>query len=222
MKISVRVFFVATREKLCYNKNGDVSMKYSDIRIITANAADVVINRNELALRLKTDRNYESELLDKCRKQFDSAVQYRCAYVRIAVDLSEENVCRFDFAEIASKNLYRNLQGCREAFVIAVTTGLEVDRLLKKLNILSQAEHFVTDGLSSAAVESFCDMVSSRLKTGLSCANRFSPGYGDVNLTVQKPLLDRLCAAETLGITLNTAYLMTPVKSITAIMGIKT
>ena len=196
-------------------------MRNSDIRIITANAEDVKINKNELALRLKTDRDYNSELLERCRKQFNEAVEYKCAYIRTEVDLSKENICKFDFAEIESRNLYKNLQGCNEAFVMAVTTGISVDRLLKKLNIISQAEHFVTDGLSSAAIESFCDYVSDIMKKGLKCANRFSPGYGDVSLEVQKPLLERLCAAETLGITLNSAYLMTPVKSITAIMGIK-
>ena len=197
-----------------------VIMRNSDISIITAKAENIEINKNELALRLKTDRGYNSELLEKCRKRFNETVEYKCAYIRTEVDLSQENICKFDFAEIESRNLYKNLQGCREAFVMAVTTGIAVDRLLKKLNVISQAEHFVTDGLSSAAVESFCDYASDIMKTGIKCATRFSPGYGDVSLEVQKPLLERLCAFEALGITLNSAYLMTPVKSITAIMGI--
>lgn len=192
-----------------------------DVRIITAKSDDIEINRNELALRLKTDRKYESELLEKCRKRFNETVEYKCAYIRTEVDLSRENVCKFDFAEIESRDLYKNLHGCKEAFVMAVTTGIAVDRLLNRLNVISQAEHFVTDGLSSAAVESFCDYASDMMKTGIRCANRFSPGYGDVSIEVQKPLLERLCAAEALGITLNPAYLMTPVKSITAIMGIR-
>ena len=192
-----------------------------DIKIITAKAEEIRINQNELALRLKTDREYESELLEKCRKRFNETVSYRCAHIRIPVDLSEENVCKFDFAQVHSKNLYRNLQGCKEVFVLAVTTGIAVDRLLARLNITSQAEHFVTDGLSSAAIESFCDYVSDILSENLKCASRFSAGYGDFSIEFQKPLLERLSAAETLGITLNSAYLMTPVKSITAIMGIK-
>ncbi len=196
-------------------------MKYHDITVWSVGADEVAINQRELAQRLKTNIRYESALLDRCRHQFEKTVQYRCAYIRIPVDLSEENHCRFDFACIESKHLYRNLQGCREVFVMAVTTGIGVDRLLARLNVTSQAEHFVTDGLSSAAVESFCDSVSDKLRQGLHCANRFSPGYGDVPLKVQEPLLNRLCARETLGITLNQAYLMTPVKSITAIMGIR-
>ena len=195
-------------------------MKHGDIKILTAKAEDIEINKNELALRLKTDRNYESEVLEKCRKQFNSVVNYRCAYIRTAVDLSQENICKFDFAQVKSKNLYKNLQGCKEVFVLAVTTGIAVDRLLARLNITSQAEHFITDGLSSAAIESFCDYVSDILSKDLKCASRFSAGYGDFSIEYQKPLLERLSASETLGITLNSAYLMTPVKSITAIMGV--
>lgn len=196
-------------------------MKNGDIKIITAAPDEIEINRNELSARLKVDRGYESELLENCKKRLLEVISYKCAYIVADIDLSEENVCDFGFMRINSKNLYKNLNGCQQAFVMAVTTGIGVDRLLMKLNVTSQAEHFVTDGISSAAAESFCDYVSDKMKTGLNCANRFSPGYGDVSIEVQKPLLDRLNASETLGITLNSAYLMTPVKSITAIMGIR-
>ena len=104
---------------------------------------------------------------------------------------------------------------------MAVTTGIATDRLLLRLNAVSQAEHFMTDALSSAAIESFCDYAAGKIRGGISCANRFSIGYGDVPLTYQKPFLEKLQAQRLLGITLNNAYLMTPVKSITAFMGIK-
>ena len=196
-------------------------MKINDIQIISANADDIVINQNEIAARLKVKRGYTDNLMEECQKRLANVIQYKCAYIRTNVDLSSENVCDFGFMTVESSHLYRNLSGCREAFVMAVTTGIGVDRLLARLNVTSQAEHFVTDGLSSAAIESFCDYVSDQMKQGLNCAPRFSPGYGDVSIEVQKPLLQRLNAAENLGISLNSACLMTPIKSITAIMGVR-
>lgn len=196
-------------------------MTNSDIQILTAQADEIIINRYELAERLHTDRNFDSPSLAACQQRLQQVIRYRCAYLCTPVDLTRENVCDFGFMTIPSRDLYRNLNGCRSAYVMALTTGLAVDRLLSRLNITSQAEHFMTDALSSAAIESFCDAVCQRLKAGISCAPRFSPGYGDVSLTFQAPLLQRLNAYEHLGITLNTAYLMTPVKSITAIMGIR-
>ena len=196
-------------------------MKYSDLKIISASPDEVTVNRNELAQRLRTDREFNEPLLDKCRESFNKAVHYKCVYIQSPVDLSTEGVCDLGFMKIPSRDLYKNLRGCSEAFVMALTAGLSVDRLLARLNITSQAEHFMTDALSSAAIESFCDHACAIMQASLRCAPRYSPGYGDLSITFQKPLLERLNAFETLGITLNSAYLMTPVKSITAIMGIR-
>lgn len=193
----------------------------SDVQIISAEPKEITINQRELSQRLHTKEGFETPLLQSCMERLMGVIRYRCAYIRVPVNLEQENICDFGFMTIPSRNLYRNLRGCHEAFVMAVTTGIGVDRLLAKLNAVSQAEHFLTDALSSAAVESFCDYVCSDLKKEAECAVRFSPGYGDLSIEFQKPLLQRLSAYEQLGITLNSAYLMTPVKSITAIMGIR-
>ena len=201
--------------------DGDDFLNTSKIYTITAEPDEINIDRRELAARLKTDASFENDLLEMCRKRLLSVIDYRCAYIRTDIDLSQENICKFGFMDIPSRLLCRNLSGCSEAFVFALTTGIATDRLLARLNMLSQAEHFMTDALASAAAESFCDYISMKLGQGLSCAPRYSPGYGDVSISFQRPLLDRLNAGQLLGINLNEAYLMTPVKSITAIMGIR-
>ena len=196
-------------------------MTYTDIRLIKTEASTVEIQPGELAQRLGTKRDFSFEALDQCRRRLLDVICYQCAYIRVVVDLSRENQCDFGFMKIPSRHLYRNLQGCCEAYVLAFTTGIGVDRLLARLNVTSQAEHFMTDALSSAAIESYCDMVCRELNRQTPCVPRFSPGYGDVSLNFQRPLLQRLQADVNLGIILNQAFLMTPVKSITAIMGIR-
>ncbi|MCR5275107.1 MAG: Vitamin B12 dependent methionine synthase activation subunit, partial [Clostridiales bacterium] len=49
----------------------------------------------------------------------------------------------------------------------------------------------------------------------------FSPGYGDLPIEVQKEFLPLLDAERRLGITLSDSYLMSPSKSVTAIIGIE-
>ena len=192
------------------------------IRLLSARPEEIIIDPRELACRLKTKVGFQNQLVDRCASRLQGVLQYRCAYVRTGVEVSAENVCDFGFMTIPSRYLSKNLSGCREVFLLAVTTGIETDRLLKKLDLTSQAERFITDALASAAIESFCDYASEKIGEGLDCANRFSIGYGDVALSFQKPFLERLQAQRLLGITLNDAFLMTPVKSITAFMGIKT
>lgn len=196
-------------------------MKHPDVFAGTIPAEAVKLNPAEAAARLKTARNFENPLIASCRDRLLSVVAYRYAAVRLSVSFPEEGVCDFGFAAVKSKHLAKNLFGCREVFLFAVTTGLGVDRLLSRLAAVGSAENFITDALASAAAESVCEAVSESLGEGEVCRLRFSPGYGDLPLDFQKPLLERLDAYERLGITLNSAFLMTPVKSVTAIMGIE-
>ena len=197
-------------------------MRNQDIMMVRAASDEVEINQNELAQRLGTARGYNDDLIESCKKRLMEIIDYKCAYIRIRLDVPRENVCAFDFMTVESRQLYNNLKGCKEVFAMALTAGINVDRELAKLRIVSQAEYFVTDALASAAVDSFADYASAKMRGVLKTAPRFSPGYGDFSLSFQKPFLERLDAHGLLGITLDNAYLMTPMKSITAIMGIRT
>lgn len=180
----------------------------------------ITINEIELANRLKTKVGFTSEEIEKCKQELLKVIEYKYAYVKVPIDLSIENYVNLDFVGFSSKNLYKNLSGCKEAYVFSVTVGIGVDRLLSRLNLLSQSRHFITDALSSAAVESFCDYVNEMLAKNKITKPRFSPGYGDLPLEIQPDILKVLSADKTLGITLNESLFMTPVKSITAIMGV--
>ena len=49
---------------------------------------------------------------------------------------------------------------------------------------------------------------------------RFSPGYGDLPLEVSDKLLDALNAKKEIGINMTKSFMLVPVKSVTAIIGI--
>ena len=142
------------------------------------------------------------------------------AYARMPVSV-EGDMCDFGFMQVRSRALGRNLGGCAETYIFAVTLGAQVDRLLMRLAAVSQSDRFITDALASSAAESLCEYVSSQLEAGLRCRPRFSPGYGDFSINFQPLVLDRLNAGAYLGITLTDALMMVPSKSITAVMGIE-
>ena len=48
---------------------------------------------------------------------------------------------------------------------------------------------------------------------------RFSPGYGDLSLEVQKEIFSLLDCPRKIGVSLGDSLLMTPSKSVTAIIG---
>ena len=196
-------------------------MSNSGIIYGTVPAENIVINRNELAQRLKTDRGFEHSMVDLCIEEFNNVVDYRYVYSCVPVVFKGDNVCDLGFGDICSKNLCDVLGGCKNAIILATTTGIGVDRLLNKFSVMSAAKHFILDAVASAATESFCDYMDDMLRTEDNKPHRFSPGYGDLSLKIQPDILRVLNASKNAGITINTSLLMTPVKSITAIMGVK-
>ncbi len=127
-----------------------------------------------------------------------------------------DNKVTFDFIEIQSTDLARNLAGCSTAFIVAVTLGHGVDRLLRQASVKSATDLFFCDAVASALVEALCDTVQALLP--YSTKARFSPGYGNLPLSLQRQILEFLNAD---GITLTEADLMIPTKSVTFIAGRK-
>ena len=182
-------------------------------------AENIALNPNETALRLKTDRGYTNKQIETCLETLKKNIN--CKYISTRVEIKQKG-CVFDlgFGEFESKSLEQNLKGCKEAFVFLTTLGFECDRLLNRLSLTSPAEHFICDALASSMAEAVCDMAENEIKGNILCNVRFSPGYGDLPLEIQPKLLDMLNAQKLAGITISKAYLMSPVKTITCIMGI--
>ncbi|MBR6701262.1 MAG: hypothetical protein IKL72_05990 [Firmicutes bacterium] len=198
-------------------------MIYSDVVFGSVEPDKVSIDIDELERRLGGGCDIDSEQISRLRNLFDEKVSYRFAYARMEISFPEKGICDFGCGCIESGDLYKNLRDCKAVYMMGVTLGIGIDRLLSMLRIRSAAEHYIIDGMASAAVESFCNMLDKELraKEGFKCRPRYSPGYGDCTIYNQKLLTDRIDAARTLGMTLNESYFMTPSKSITAIMGIK-
>ena len=67
----------------------------------------------------------------------------------------------------------------------------------------------------SAAAEAVAQLADQEIQAqviaqGKFCTPRFSPGYGDLPLTCQQPLLDALRGLQTLGMTVNSGGLLSP------------
>ena len=182
---------------------------------------DISINRAELAQRLKTPTGYTDETVEKCIRQLINACNPKGCYVRVPARVHEDGRVEFEFATLKSEDLCKTLLGCEEAYVMAVTLGIEADRLVTRTSFVSKAEGFITDAIASAMAESVIDVMNDYLKQSAELTPRFSPGYGDLDLSCQRVVLDTLGADRLLGIKLGENLLMTPKKSITAICGIR-
>lgn len=162
-------------------------------------------------------RDSVSELLKVCRPRFFSRTY--------PLRLTDDKDIDFSCFQSESRELYQNLQGCELVILFAATLGAEVDRLIRRYSKLEVSRAVILQAAGAALIEAYCDEENERLRKeyleqGYYLRPRFSPGYGDFPLRVQKELLRALEAEKRVGITLTDNYLMIPSKSVTAVIGV--
>ncbi len=123
-----------------------------------------------------------------------------------------------------ASSMRRHMAGARKVGVLAVTIGMGVERELKRLSLTDHLGQVLFDAAATTMVERAADAAEATLvgmaaREGLYTNFRFSPGYGDMPMQTQPVLLDALDARRRLGITLSPTLLMTPTKSVTAVVG---
>ncbi len=140
--------------------------------------------------------------------------QYKISDDRGTLDLG--------FSRVTSRDLSKNLSGCRSIILINATVGLGVDRLIAKYSRTSPSRALIMQAAGAEAVECLLDKISDGFKSaGAILRPRFSCGYGDLPLTLQKDIFSALNPQKNIGVSLTDSLLMTPTKSVSAIIGIE-
>ncbi|MBE7021447.1 MAG: Vitamin B12 dependent methionine synthase activation subunit [Ruminococcaceae bacterium] len=126
----------------------------------------------------------------------------------------------FSCFKLSSKKLEENLKGCRQVILFAATVGSELDRLTVKYGKISPLTALALQAIGAERIEALCDAFVYEMKKQYNLRPRFSPGYGDLALESQQTLFDILRPQTKIGLTLNSSLVMSPSKSVTAIIGI--
>ena len=177
-------------------------------------------------MRAGKDESLELDLL--VREQIEKVYAVstpRACYVKLPLVICGDAIKIGSF-EMKSRSLSKRLDGCHFAYICAATVGSEVDRLIRASSVRSSILGLIADASGSAAVEETCDelcrMLSESEKAdGCLTESRFSCGYGDLSIEYQKDILDMLDAKKNIGVTLTLGGMMTPTKTVTAIVGVK-
>ena len=151
------------------------------------------------------------------------AVQCRAVWCRYPLKRDWEEL-DLGFARTTSRGLREHLEGCDEIILFACTAGAEMDRRIARAKLSSPAKALLMHAIGAQQVEGGCDRLCRQLAEQFpdkQLTDRFSPGYGDLPLEMQKDVMTALDCGRTVGITLTDSLLMTPSKSVTAIIGMK-
>lgn len=192
-------------------------------------AAEIAIAKREI-LHYLGYRNAEptaeiESLLEECTAEFLPAASYKACYERLPLSFGKEPALHLGFGQVESRNLWKNLYGCEELILLAATVGPGADRLIQRYSHVSPGKALVFQALGAAAIESFLDFLSAQFAKELAEENlylrpRFSPGYGDFPLACQKEIFRFLDCPRKAGISLTDNMLMTPTKSVSAVIGL--
>ena len=176
------------------------------------------LNRSEAVRYLggaRVEMNDKMEsLLDECEALLLQTARPKVLYKTIGLPDDELTVGR---------DVKAHLKGCDRAVLICATLGAEVDRLIRVSQVRDMAQAVALDALASTAIEQVCRQADAQIAAenpGSYMTFRFSPGYGDYPVTLQKTFLRRLDAPRKIGLSVSESCLLVPSKSVTAIAGL--
>ena len=160
--------------------------------------------------------------VEACAQELLEAIRPRWSWREAEIAPEADGVRLAVGLLLPGQDLKAHLAGCERAAIFCATLGAEVDALIRRTERLDMGRALTLDCCASAAVEEVCDQIEGELQgkfPGCSFPFRYSPGYGDLPLEVQGPLLDLLDAPRRVGLCATQTHLLTPRKSVTAILG---
>ncbi|MBR0324876.1 MAG: methionine synthase, partial [Selenomonadales bacterium] len=127
---------------------------------------------------------------------------------------------------LTSDAICRHLAEAEEVAVMAVTVGSAVEEAID--SAFSAGEYsraLLLDAAATTATEACADYLNRTVtaeakRRGLYTAFRFSPGYGDWDITVQSDIV-RLSEGDSIGITVTESSMLIPRKSVTAVIPLR-
>ncbi|MCR5467397.1 MAG: Vitamin B12 dependent methionine synthase activation subunit [Lachnospiraceae bacterium] len=173
----------------------------------------------------KDDVEMLNNLMEECVKEALPKLTYKVTYRKSKLEW-KNGYPILPVTNTKSEALKANLNGCLEVCLFAATIGIEIDRLIMKYSHISKSKALFFQALGAERVEALCDAFENDLKEdlweeGKVLHPRFSPGYGDFDISAQKGFIQYLDCNRRLGITLNDSLLMSPSKSVTALIGVE-
>ena len=134
-------------------------------------------------------------------------------------------VCTPDALPLSGNDIRRHLDGCDRMAVLCATLGAAVDREIRRTGHRSMLDALALDAAAGDAIEKVCDTAEDEIRMqfgqdGFYVTGRFSPGYGDLPIDIQLDLLALCDAPRRIGLSVTPSNLLTPGKSVTALLGI--
>lgn len=180
--------------------------------------------------KLNPPENEVELLIHQCIEEMKKVIVPKACYGQCVMhnsqlDCGESGAVRFADVSLSSLDLNKNLSGCTEVVLLAATIGSQVDMLIKRTEHFDSVKAAIFQATGAMFIEEVVNLLNDKIKKdaefqGFTAKPRYSPGYGDVSLDVQKDFF-RLLPCTKIGLTLMDTLVMAPEKSVTAFIGLQ-
>lgn len=140
--------------------------------------------------------------------------------------IKENNGTQVDLGnfQVPSQRVAHLLRNSEYAVLFVTTIGPKIEKRIDELfREEKPTEAVILDAIGSEAIESFTNYfvkeVNKLSAKEKKATPRFSPGYGQWDVSANKIIL-KLLKAERLGVKISSKYMLTPQKTVTGIWGI--
>lgn len=163
-------------------------------------------------------------LMEQMAQEVCSRIRPRWVYRVCAVDKTAEGMYlpEADLL-LPGQTAGTMLAECSRAAIMVCTLGVTFDQWLHTEQARDMVRALMLDACGSAWVEAACGEAEKELAGRFPeqyLTDRFSPGYGDFPLRVQKRLCASVDSQRRLGVYVTDSSLLNPQKSVTAVVGI--
>lgn len=163
-------------------------------------------------------------LIDDCIPRLTGVTAFKYTTLELPVTIADDAVSLSGIT-VKSRALARHIAGSAYALLFAATLGAGVDRLMQAYAATDIPRAAALQACAASLLESGADEAQAGYEKeyaakGLYLRPRFSPGYGDFSLAVQPDILRLLDAQKRIGLFATKNNMLTPTKSITAVIGV--
>lgn len=169
------------------------------------------------------DENTE-KLIEECEREILKAAKPKYLYKAFDIAFTEDGVLLEECSILLTgSDIKEHLEGCFGAVLMCATISSDIDRIIRTAQVTDMAKAVIMNSLASVAVEQVCEKTELIINDEFKdCEKtwRYSPGYGDLPIELQKDILTVLDAPKKIGLCTGNTSMLLPVKSVTAIIGL--
>lgn len=161
-----------------------------------------------------------SDQIVSCLAELEQEARFLACYEKYALSWDDSGAVRIEELDLTlpSADLQAILAGCTQICVIASTLGVAYERYAKRVMSMDMSHGVVLDAAASAYLECLTDDFTEELGLGPHTF-RYAPGYGDLDVTYNVPLMQAIRADKRIGITHTGGGLFLPQKSMLGLVG---